>query len=211
MRLAESKDLRLLFFITVQKHPLACHSARIRGEPAFRNASLIKIAIQCEHLQQEPSGKTKLGHHPEGASMHFNKPCNHRIAQTAMKRAARLSQFGGSRVLACIAASAFLTCATLCGQQPSLPGSDKPEAIQQAKALDPRPLKQARDSTLSEQDKQIVEANAKLLKLATDLKNEVDKTTLDTLSIGIIRKAEEIEKLAHSLREKMKVTAEAAK
>jgi hypothetical protein len=56
---------------------------------------------------------------------------------------------------------------------------------------------------------QIADDAAKLLKLATDLKTEVDKTSKDTLSVNVIRKADEIEKLAHSVREKTKSTAEA--
>ena len=53
---------------------------------------------------------------------------------------------------------------------------------------------------------QIADDSAKLLKLATDLKAEVDKTNKDTLSVGVIRKADEIEKLAHAVKEKMKLT-----
>lgn len=44
----------------------------------------------------------------------------------------------------------------------------------------------------------------KLLALATELKQYVDKTNENVLSVDVIRKAEEIEKLAHSVREKMK-------
>jgi hypothetical protein len=44
----------------------------------------------------------------------------------------------------------------------------------------------------------------KLLQLATQLKENVDKSTENTLSMDVIKKAEEIEKLAHSVREKMK-------
>ena len=44
----------------------------------------------------------------------------------------------------------------------------------------------------------------KLLELATQLKQYVDKTNENTLSVEVIRKAEEIEKLAHSVKEKMK-------
>ena len=40
--------------------------------------------------------------------------------------------------------------------------------------------------------------------LATDLKAQVDKSTKDTLSVDVIKKAEEIEKLAHSVKERMK-------
>jgi hypothetical protein len=57
-----------------------------------------------------------------------------------------------------------------------------------------------------ERKRQIADDSAKLLKLATDLKAEVDKTSKDTLSLGVIRKAEEIEKLAHSVKEKMKLS-----
>ena len=48
--------------------------------------------------------------------------------------------------------------------------------------------------------------SAHLLKLANELKKEVDKTDKDTLSIAVIRKADEIERLAHIVKEKMKVT-----
>jgi hypothetical protein len=44
----------------------------------------------------------------------------------------------------------------------------------------------------------------KLLELATELKQYVDKTNEDILSMDVLKKAEEIEKLAHSVREKMK-------
>lgn len=43
-----------------------------------------------------------------------------------------------------------------------------------------------------------------LLKLATELKQSVDQTTSHTLSVEVIRKAQEIEKLAKNVREKMK-------
>ena len=58
----------------------------------------------------------------------------------------------------------------------------------------------------TERKRQIADDSAKLLKLAGDLKTEVDKTSQDTLSLRVIRKAEEIEKLARSVKEKMKVT-----
>lgn len=44
----------------------------------------------------------------------------------------------------------------------------------------------------------------KLLKLATELKDSVDKTTEATLSLDVLKKAEEIEKLARSVKDKMK-------
>jgi hypothetical protein len=44
----------------------------------------------------------------------------------------------------------------------------------------------------------------KLLELATELKQEVDKSNENTLSLTVIKKAEQIEKLAKSVKEKMK-------
>jgi hypothetical protein len=44
----------------------------------------------------------------------------------------------------------------------------------------------------------------KLLKLAVDLKNYVDKSNENVLSLEVLKKAEEIEKLAHSVKDKMK-------
>ena len=44
----------------------------------------------------------------------------------------------------------------------------------------------------------------KLLKLSLELKEYVDKSNENVLSLDVIRKAEEIEKLAKSVRDKMK-------
>src|SRR5215467_4056165 len=44
----------------------------------------------------------------------------------------------------------------------------------------------------------------KLLELATELKQYVDKSNENILSMDVVKKAEQIEKLAHSVREKMK-------
>lgn len=43
-----------------------------------------------------------------------------------------------------------------------------------------------------------------LLKLANELKQSVDKSNENTLSLEVVKKAEEIERLAHSVKEKMK-------
>jgi len=63
------------------------------------------------------------------------------------------------------------------------------------------------ETTNAERKKQIADDSARLLKLATDLKVEVDKTTKDTLSIGVIRKADAIEKLAHAVKEQTRLAA----
>lgn len=44
---------------------------------------------------------------------------------------------------------------------------------------------------------------AKLLELASEIKTEVDKTTNDELSLTVIKKATEMEKLSHDIRTRM--------
>jgi uncharacterized protein (DUF1501 family) len=53
-------------------------------------------------------------------------------------------------------------------------------------------------------EQQIALDRARLLQLANDLKAEVDKSTADMLSVSVIRKAAEIQRLAHDLKERMK-------
>ena len=55
-----------------------------------------------------------------------------------------------------------------------------------------------------DRQKKLVADTDRLLALATELKTDMDKTTKDTLSMDVIRKADEIEKLAHAVKEKMK-------
>ena len=56
----------------------------------------------------------------------------------------------------------------------------------------------------TDRQKKIAEDSAKLLKMANELKAEVDKTTKDTMSLEVIRKADEIERFAHDLKLRMK-------
>lgn len=51
---------------------------------------------------------------------------------------------------------------------------------------------------------QIADESTQLLAMAIALKKEVDKTNKDMLSVNVIRKADEIEKLAHTVKEKIK-------
>jgi uncharacterized membrane protein YhiD involved in acid resistance len=54
--------------------------------------------------------------------------------------------------------------------------------------------------------KQISAESTQLLAMAEALKAEVDKTNKDVLSINVIRKADEIERLAHNVKERIKQT-----
>ena len=55
-----------------------------------------------------------------------------------------------------------------------------------------------------ERQKKLVEDTTKLLQLANELKAAVDKSDKNTLSMDVMRKSEEIEKLAHSVHERMR-------
>jgi hypothetical protein len=56
----------------------------------------------------------------------------------------------------------------------------------------------------TDRQRKLIADTQKLLSLATELKTDVDKSTRDTMSLDVIKKADEIEKLAHSVKEKMK-------
>ena len=74
-------------------------------------------------------------------------------------------------------------------------GPQTPAAGQQAPLVN-------HDGAADPKKSPIAEQSASLLKLANSLKAEVDKTTVDTLSVHVVRDAEEIEKLAHKMRSK---------
>jgi len=79
-----------------------------------------------------------------------------------------------------------------------------------AQGTDSKPQKAKADRQQSqvagenERKKQIADESTELLTMALALKAEVDKTTKDTLSLNVIKKADQIEKLAKSVKEKMK-------
>jgi hypothetical protein len=56
----------------------------------------------------------------------------------------------------------------------------------------------------NERQRKLADDTAKLLALATELKEQVDKTNKNILSVDVIKKADEIEKLAKSVKERMR-------
>lgn len=89
-------------------------------------------------------------------------------------------------------------------QQQPVPGRPGAEVPPIGPSLSPEIQAQQARSRNNQRQKQLVEDTDKLLALATQLKQEVDKTNKDVLSVDVIRKADEIEKLAHSVKERMK-------
>jgi spore coat polysaccharide biosynthesis protein SpsF (cytidylyltransferase family) len=56
----------------------------------------------------------------------------------------------------------------------------------------------------ADRQKQLVQDTDKLLALAKELKEEVGKSNADTLSIDVVKKASEIEKLAKNVKDRMR-------
>jgi hypothetical protein len=67
-----------------------------------------------------------------------------------------------------------------------------------------RVMEQQAERRNTQRQQDIVKDTAKLLELAQQLKDEVDKSRRDQLSVSVVKKAEEIEKLAKAVKEKMK-------
>ncbi len=84
-------------------------------------------------------------------------------------------------------------------KQAAKPEAPKPEAEQPESATAVRP-EAAPLAPLDDNQKAVADASANLLELANSLKKEVDKTTADTLSVAVVRKATEIEQLARKMR-----------
>jgi hypothetical protein len=108
---------------------------------------------------------------------------------------------------------AIATLAPAAGQQPVPGPSSSPAPASTASAQsdpnDRQTGKQNSDAVNAGGRKLAIDESTELLRLATGLKAEVDKTNQDTLSLTVIRRAGEIERLAHAVREKAKLAAKA--
>jgi hypothetical protein len=73
-------------------------------------------------------------------------------------------------------------------------------------APDLPPAQKEKQEKLQNDDrqKQLVADTEKLLQLATELHTDVAKTNKNVLSVDVIKRADEIEKLAHSVKVKMR-------
>jgi len=111
-------------------------------------------------------------------------------------------------LLACCAALAAAAGAGLLhdhaeahAQSAPAPASAPPKNVASAPAPAAGPQDPSATANADEARKQqIARECADLLKMATDLKSEVDKSSKDMLSIPVVRKAGEIEQLAHKVR-----------
>lgn len=79
---------------------------------------------------------------------------------------------------------------------PPFPGEDDEAHARMNKEMEKKAAKERVAALKSDTEK--------LLKLSTELKTYVDKSDENVLSLDVIKKAEEIEKLAKSVKDKMR-------
>jgi len=109
-----------------------------------------------------------------------------------------------ARLLAFALAMTFLVAADLCCAQSRPPGAEsqaKPSNYDETRA---RMEKEMAKKANQQRQAELKRDSDKLLQLATELKTYVDRTNENLLSLEVVTKAEQIEKLAHSVREKMR-------
>jgi hypothetical protein len=109
---------------------------------------------------------------------------------TALARTGTLALFG-ARILSGQAKPS--------GRPPTSDPAMEPESS------DPAPTKSSTKALLEANEKDIKKNIEKLYQLASDLKTEVEKTdSSQILSLALVKKAEEIEKLAHDIKARAK-------
>ena len=127
------------------------------------------------------------------------------------------SRIRWARTLGCLALLPLATIPLDFSQQAATPGQVRqdllmPEANRPPDKNDQMKMNEQQQKIVSfetanvERKRQIDDDTAHLLKLAMELKAEVDRSSKDMLSVGVIRKADDIERLAHSVQTKMKLT-----
>lgn len=90
-------------------------------------------------------------------------------------------------------------------QQPQMPPITQPGAPDETGPSVPPQMQKDMEKRANEQRQaELKRDTERLFKLSTELKDYVDKTNQNVLSVEVIKKAEEIEKLAHSVKTKMR-------
>jgi hypothetical protein len=87
---------------------------------------------------------------------------------------------------------------------PNVPGMNDPMNDPRVPNPDKRISEKMAISRNDERQKKLVADTNQLFDLASKLKDEVDKTDKYTLSLDVVKRTAEIEKLAKSIRERMK-------
>jgi hypothetical protein len=86
------------------------------------------------------------------------------------------------------------------------PVNQPPDAVSQTEMRGRTPKAKNLTAVNLERRRQIAADTARLIKLAEDLKTQLESASNDALSMTLVNQAAEIEKLAHEVKEKMKLT-----
>lgn len=131
----------------------------------------------------------------------------------------------GARAAACLAALAWAACLHAFSQSnvqaPGLQPQPKhtildpainrpPDANQIMQMREQKAIRKHFDAANVERMHQLAEDTTLLLRLAGDLKTEIGMPRPDALSSDLMRKLEDIERLAHNVQQKMKLTVGAS-
>ena len=111
------------------------------------------------------------------------------------------------KVLALSLLSLFLTAGSAVSQLQAPPSQTRDPQFGREPEKDPteEKMEHQREKAMNKQRQTSLQKDTdRLLELATELKQYVDKSNEHTLSLDVVKKADEIEKLAKSVKEKMK-------
>jgi hypothetical protein len=90
-------------------------------------------------------------------------------------------------------------------QQPPVPPRlGMPQPDESEPGIPPRIQKDMEKKANEQRQAELKRDTEKLLQLSTELKEYVDKSNSNILSVDVIKKAEEIEKLAHTVKTRMR-------
>ncbi len=110
------------------------------------------------------------------------------------------------RDLACLVVITFGSLSSTKAQQPAQDSAVQPTEAQAPATSEPTADAAKTATPQTPQQKQLADDTAKLLTLANELKIQLDESSKDTLSLSVIKKAEQVEKLAHKVRDEMKAS-----
>jgi len=89
-------------------------------------------------------------------------------------------------------------------QQPVPPRLGLPQPDESNPSIPPQIQKDMEKKANEQRQAELKRDTERLLKLSTELKDYVDKSNQNILSLDVIKKADEIEKLAHSVKTRMR-------
>ena len=109
----------------------------------------------------------------------------------------------GTCLLASVAAAPALAQQSSDGQPAKPPAAVTPSAQTDAKRVPETVAPAEQPAVIDPHQAQIIADTQKLVKLSEELKAEVAKSNKDMLSLTVIKKAEEVEKLAKTLKDEL--------